>query len=153
MDKLYKTDLIPISNIRSVSVKPYSAKILRKDAISFNAPIVGETYIIRMLLRQWGSGSAENAYLKHFGAYKAKTGDTAETLVDAFIANAIINFRREPTTLFTFTKENIGADCKLIITEYTQPWVLGKQQGRPLDYSIQFVKSITLVMKIMHGEL
>lgn len=137
-----KSDLIPINNIRSVSVKPYAPKCLRKDSITFATPVVGETYIIRFLIRSWGSGSAENQYFKHVGSYKAVTGDTADTLVDKFIASATANFAREPQQLFTFTKE-LGAttaDSKLIVTEYEQPWVQGKQQGRGLDYSIQFVK-------------
>jgi hypothetical protein len=137
-----KTDLIPIDKIRSVSVKPYAPKCLRKDSISFAAPVVGETYIIRLLIRSWGSGSAENQYFKHVGSYKAKTGDTADTLVDAFIASAAVNFAREPQQNFTFAKElgATAADSKLIISEIDQTWVQGKQQGRGLDYSIQFVK-------------
>lgn len=137
-----KTDLIPISNIRSVKSSAYAPKCLRKDSITFATPVVGETYIIRFLIRSWGSGSAENQYFKHIGAYKAKTGDTATTLVDAFIANAAVSFAREPQQLFTFTKElgATAADTKLIVSEVEQPWVQGKQQGRNLDYTIQFVK-------------
>jgi len=140
LGKLVSSPRIPLSKIRSVKSTAYSPKCLRKDAISFSTPVVGETYIIRFVMRQWGSGSAENQYFKHVGAYKAKTGDDAEDIVDAMIANAAVNFSRESSTMFTFSKENSGADAKLIVTEYAQPWVKGKQQGRPLDYTIQFVK-------------
>lgn len=135
-----KTDSIPIANIRYVKSTPYAPKCLRKDAITFATPIVGQTYTIRFLIRQWGSGSAENQYFKHVGSYKAKTGDDAEDIVDAMIVNATKNFAREPLPLFTFTKEGSGATAKLIITEIKTPHVTGKQQGRGLDYTVQFVK-------------
>jgi hypothetical protein len=135
-----KTDSIPVANIRSVKSTPYSPKVLRKDEITFDAPIPGQTYTIRFLIRQWGSGSAEDQYFKHVGSYKAKTGDDAEDLVDAMIVNATKNFAREPLPLFTFTKQGTGATASLIVSEVATPWVIGKSQGRGLNYSIQFVK-------------
>lgn len=138
--KEVKTPSIPIANIRYVKSTAYVPKCLRKDAITFDVPIVGQTYTIRFLIRSWGSGSAEDQYFKHVGSYKAKTNDTAEDIVDAMITNATANFAREPLSLFTFTKEGSGATTKLIVTEVQTPWVLGKSQGRGLDYSIQFVK-------------
>lgn len=138
--KTVKTDSIPIANIRYTKSTAYVPKCLRKDVITFDAPIVGQTYTIRFLIRSWGSGSAEDQYFKHVGSYKAKTGDDAEDLVDAMITNATANFAREPLPLFTFTKEGSGANTKLIVTEVQTPWVLGKSQGRGLDYTIQFVK-------------
>ena len=47
-----KTDSIPIANIRSVTSKAYKPKKLRKDSISFTAPVAGQTYTIRFLIRQ-----------------------------------------------------------------------------------------------------
>ena len=140
LGKETKTDSIPIANIRSVTSKAYAPKCLRKDAITFDAPIAGQTYTIRFLIRQWGSGSAEDQYFKHVGSYKAKTGDDAEDIVDAMIVNATKNFAREPLALFTFTKEGAGATTKLIVTEVQTPFVVGKSQGRGLNYEIQFVK-------------
>ncbi len=140
LGKETKTDSIPIDNIRSVTSKAYQPKCLRKDAITFDAPIAGQTYTIRFLIRQWGSGSAEDQYFKHVGSYKAKAGDDAEDLVDAMIVNATKNFAREPLQLFTFTKEGSGATTKLIVTEVQTPFVVGKSQGRGLNYEIQFVK-------------
>lgn len=140
LGKETKTDSIPIDNIRSVTSKAFAPKCLRKDAITFDAPIAGQTYTIRFLIRQWGSGSAEDQYFKHVGSYKAKTGDDAEDIVDAMITNATKNFAREPLALFTFTKEGSGSGTKLIVTEVQTPFVTGKSQGRGLNYEIQFVK-------------
>ena len=136
-----KTDNIPIANIRSVTSKAYKPKQLRKDSIAFAAPVSGQTYTIRFLIRNWGSGSAEDQYFKHVGSYKAKAGDDAEDLVDAMIVNATKNFAREPLPLFKFTKSGTGATAKLIVEEVQAPFVVGKQQGRGLNYDIQFVKA------------
>ena len=135
-----KSDIIPIANIRSIKSLAVKPKVLRKDEISFAVPVPGQTYTIRFLLRSWGSGSAEDQYFKYVGSYKAKAGDTAEALVNAMIVNATKNFAREPIPMFKFTKSGTGASAKLVVEEVETPWVLGKQQGRALDYSIQFVK-------------
>jgi hypothetical protein len=134
------TPIIPIDAIVSAKVIGYAAKTLRKDTITFAAPVVGQTYTLRIVFRNWGSGSAENQYIKNVGSYKAKTGDTQESLVDAFIASAAINFAREPIELLKFTKNSTGSSATLSIEEVAQPFVRGKQQGRPLNYYIQYVE-------------
>jgi len=138
--KVVKTDLIPLSKIKKLSTTSYVPRKLRKDTITFATPVVGQTYTLRILFRQWGSGSSENQYFKYVGSYKAKTGDTQQTLVDAFIASATVNFAREPVQLLTFSKNGSGTIATLSITEVAQPFVRGKQQGCPLDYTIHFVK-------------
>lgn len=137
-----KSDLIPIKNIRSIKSLAYKAKALRKDSITFDAPVAGQVYTIRLLIRGWGSLSAEDQYFKYVGSYKAKVGDDAEDVVDAMIASAAKSFSREPIKLFTFTKTGTGASAALVVEEVGMPWVLGKQQSRPLDYSIQFAKIV-----------
>lgn len=134
------TPIIPISAIKSAKLVAYAPKTLRKDTITFSAPVVGQTYTLRIVFRNWGSGSSENQYFKNVGSYKAKTGDTQETLVNAFIASAAVNFAREPIQLLTFTKNGSGGSATLSIEEIAQPFVRGKQQGRPLNYYIQYVK-------------
>jgi hypothetical protein len=129
------TPLIPLSKIKSVSSKAYAAKTLRQDTITINTAVVGQTYNIRIVFRNWGSGSAENQYFKYTGTYKCKTGDTTTTIATALHDLAEINFAREAVPLLSFTTS--GAD--IVITEVAQPWVKGKQQGRPLNYYFQFV--------------
>ena len=77
------TPLIPISKIKSVSSKAYAAKVLRSDTITINTAVVGQTYNIRFVFRNWGSGSSENQYFKYSGTYKAVTGDTTTTIATA----------------------------------------------------------------------
>lgn len=132
------TPLIPISKIKSVSSKAYAAKRLRSDTITINTAVVGQTYNIRFVFRNWGSGSAENQYFKYSGTYKAVTGDTPTTIATALTALAVTNFAREATPLLTIT----SAGAVITITEIAQPFVKGKQQGRPLNYYFQFVPII-----------
>lgn len=129
------TPLIPISKIKSVSSKAYAAKRLRSDTITINTAVVGQTYNIRFVFRNWGSGSAENQYFKYSGTYKAVTGDTPTTIATALTALAVTNFAREATPLLTIT----SSGAVITITEIAQPFVKGKQQGRPLNYYFQFV--------------
>ena len=128
------TPLIPISKIKSISSKAYAAKTLRSDKIAINTAVVGQTYNIRIVFRNWGSGSSENQYFKYTGTYKCKTGDTTSTIAAALKALADVNFAREAVTLLTFSVST----NELTITEVAQPFVKGKQQGRPLDYYFQF---------------
>lgn len=138
-NSVVSTPIIPISAIKSAKLIGYAAKTLRKDTITFDAPVAGQTYTLRIVFRNWGSGSSENQYFKNVGSYKAKTGDDQEDLVNAFIASAAINFAREPIQLLKFTKNSTGASATLSIEEVAQPFVRGKQQGRPLNYYIQYV--------------
>ena len=127
--------LIPISKIKSISSKAYAAKTLRSDKIAINTAVVGQTYNIRIVFRNWGSGSSENQYFKYTGTYKCKTGDTTSTIAAALKALADVNFAREAVPLLTFSVST----NELTITEVAQPFVKGKQQGRPLNYYFQFV--------------
>lgn len=126
---------IPVSAIKSVVPVKYAAKTLRSDKIAINTAVVGQTYNIRIVFRNWGSGSAENQYFKYTGTYKCKTGDTTSTIAAALKALADVNFAREPIPLLTFSVSG----NELTITEVAQPFVKGKQQGRPLNYYFQFV--------------
>lgn len=134
-----KSDYIPMDNIRGVKATAFTPRVFRKDEITISNIIAGQDYILRFLFRDWGSGSPENQYFKHVGAYRAKTGDTAEDIINALMDLATKNFAREPEPLLTFSKVGTGAATKLVVTELAQEWVLGKKQGRPLNYVIQFV--------------
>ena len=96
------TPLIPISKIKSISSKAYAAKTLRSDTIAVNTAVVGQTYNVRIVFRNWGSGSAENQYFKYTGTYKCKTGDTVATIMESLKSLATINFAREATPLLSF---------------------------------------------------
>jgi len=134
-----KSDRIAFDKIRSIKALSYVAKTYRTDKLAIVAGdiVAGQDYIIRILFRDWGSGSAENQLFKHVGAYRAKAGDTAATIVDALVALGNANFAREDYPALSFAKEAVTD--KLVITEQPQPWVLGKKQARNLNYVIQLL--------------
>lgn len=134
-----KSDKISFDKIRSIKALTYVPKTYRVDKLSIVAGdiVAGQDYIIRILFRDWGSGSPENQQFKHVGAYKAKTGDDAADIVDALVALGTSNFAREDFPSLSFAKEAVTN--KLVITEQPQPWVLGKKQGRNLNYVIQLL--------------
>lgn len=127
----YLSDKITLANIRKIKAIAYTPKVLRQDKITISAPVVGQEYIIGVTFRSWGSGSQENTYYKHIGAYKAVTGNTATTIVDKMVELGTKNFSREPGRLLTFAKESTNI---LVITEVAQDWQLGTSQGHNLDY-------------------
>lgn len=133
---LMKSDRIPVDKIRNIKAIKAVPRVLRQDKIEITNVVAGQVYSIRVLFREWGSGSAEDQYVKHIGAYKAKAADTAEDIVDALVELGTKNLSREAANYLTFTKEAVTN--KLVITEVAQPWVMGKKQGRPLNYVLMF---------------
>lgn len=135
------SDRIPIGNVRATSAKKYVAKSYRQDTISLAADniVVGQSYALKFMFRNWGSGSAENQYLKVVGGYIAETGDTAEDVFTAIKTLAEKAFAKEPYPTLSFAVSGTGTNATLVITEVAQPWALGKMQGRMLDYTILFI--------------
>lgn len=143
----YLSDKVTVANIRMIKAIPYASKVLRQDKVTISAPVVGQTYILGVNFRSWGSGSQENQEYKHIGAYTAVTGDTATTIVDKMVELGTKNFSRNPTQLLTFAKESTNI---LVVTEVAQPWDLGKAEGRNLDYVLR-VAPITVSGVETHG--
>lgn len=139
--QLVKSDYIDYAKVRSIKASTYRPHMLRRDEITMDADniVAGQDYIIRILFRGWGSGSPEDQYFKFLGAYRAKAGDTAEDVLGALVKSGVKNFAREDQDLLDFSLEGSGATAKMIVSEKPQEWVLGKKQGYPLNYVIQFV--------------
>lgn len=135
------SDRITIDNVRQVTAKSYIPRTYRSDTISLASTnvVVGQEYGLKIIFRNWGSGSAENQYIKVIGGYVAQTGDDAEDIFDAIKANADLTFAKEPYPLLSFAVSGSGASATLVVTELAQPFALGKMQGRQLDYTILFV--------------
>ena len=134
LGQLIKSDRIVVNNIRKIKALAWTPRVLGQHKLEVTAVEAGQIYSVRIIFRQWGSGSQEDQYVKHIGAYKAKTGDDAADIVDALVTLGTANLSRESANYLTFAKEAVTN--KLVITEVAQPWVLGKRQGRPLDYKI-----------------
>lgn len=135
------SDKISLDKIRHIKASSYTPKVYREDKITIGDPIVGQEYIIAVNFRNWGSGSVENTYYKHIGAYKAKTGDTNVTLVDKFVELGNANFARETYPYLSFAKEAVTN--KLVITEQPHPWELGKMEGHSLHYDFKVLPIVS----------
>lgn len=139
--KKVSSDRIPIGKVRAASAKATVAKTYRTDTISIASGnvVVGQEYSIKMVFRNWGSGSAENQYPRIIGGYVAKTGDDAEDIFTAIAANGNAIMKREAWPMVNFTVSGTGSSATLVITEQPQKWILGKMQARQLDYTITFI--------------
>lgn len=140
-----RSDLIPLKNIEyAVATKPAS-RPLKKVEVTLDStlnggdPIVGQEYILRFTFYNLGLGGPENQYIKNGGAYRVKTGDTAETVLKALKSLAETNFSREAYPMVTFTISGTGATTKLVIEEVPQPWVRGKRQASQINFAVNTV--------------
>lgn len=130
-----KSDLIYKNKIRFAKSNPATPAVLRTDTVTIGTPVAGQDYIIRIVFREWGSGSPENQYIKHVGAVKATSTMTDAQLAAALADVATKNFVHEASATLKFEATNEV----LTITELEQPFVLGKRSGKPLNYVIQLV--------------
>lgn len=140
-DSVFVSDVIYPERVRKVTSQTYEAEQLRSVTVGSITATAGVDYILDIFIYEHGSLSREDVYIK-FGAYKAKTGDNAEAIVDGLIASLNRNFSREPgatpTTnpLFTFTKSGTGASAALVITAKSQPYIRGKKFGRGIYFDV-----------------
>lgn len=137
-----RSDLIPIKNVEYAVATGPKSRPLKRQVVAFDPsinggnPIVGQEYILRFTFYNLGMGGPENQYIKLGGAYRAKTGDTAATVMAALKALSDKNFSREAYPYVTITDP---ADGTLVIEEMPQPWVLGKRQASQVNFNIQAV--------------
>lgn len=139
---LLSSDVVDPSKILFAKSVPYQAPVLGSTTISGITANANTLYTIEVVIRQFGSLSPENEYVKK-AFYKAKTGDNAENIVDGLVKSLARNFKREEPTqstttaytdasavvtqepdnaYFAFTKTGAGASAALVITEKTT-WV------------------------------
>ena len=96
-----KVDPYKVSAAASVDFKP---RVEHAVTVSDITATAGELYQIAVIFKEYGSLSVENEYIKK-GFYKAKTGDTAEDVVDGLIkslARSIARDQPSPGTTFTY---------------------------------------------------
>lgn len=131
------SDIVNPKNLISAKSVPYAAPVLGTATVSGITANANSLYTVEITIRQFGSYSPENEYVKK-AFYQSKTGDTAENIVDGLVKSLARNFRREePTTnatfaytsagavvtqepdnlYFTFAKTGTGASAALVITE------------------------------------
>lgn len=108
------------------------------DATTVVDGLIGQSLSIKFLMREWGSGSAEDQQYFYINT-KVVSGDTAETIFTRLADLATNTFNQSGIQYFDFTVVGTGNAATLQITELPQPWVQNKRRGRPLNYDIFFV--------------
>lgn len=138
-----RSDLIPVKNI--VYVKKKSATDLQEKlakvtvkladaALNENGlPIVGQDYVLNIVLRQFYGMSDEDQYFK-FGCVHVTKGMTKEDFFTTLKDSLTKNFSRDLEECFAFT---IGDDNEsLVIQELEQPWHLGTYAQERVQFEV-----------------
>lgn len=123
-----RSALIPVKNIayiKAVSAEDLQDK-LKKVVVTLNKDVndgnlvIGQDYIVRIVLRQFYGMSDEDQYFK-FGCVHVTKSMTAEQFYKKMAESLTKNFSRELGTYLTFE----GTADGLVIQEVEQPWSLG----------------------------
>lgn len=157
---LVTSDIVNPRNILYAKSKEYTAAVLGSATVSGLTVNVNTLYTIEMVVKQFGSLSPENEYVKK-AFYKAITGDDQENIVDGLVQSLARNWsREEPTTgeteaytlkdlsviqiptnkYFSFAKTGAAATAALVITEKSdwlnEGYVVGKMTRTNLDFYV-----------------
>lgn len=144
-DSLIRSDLFKATDIISAksTISTAMARDLKKyeitldSAVNSGAPVAGQDYIFRVLIKNYIGLSENDQYVK-FGAVRATTGMTAATFYKELKASLVLNFSRELSTMFTFTLDDETTPTKITIEEVEQEWMLGKFESLPINFDFQF---------------
>jgi hypothetical protein len=141
------SDVIDPANVLRYVALPSRPAVMKQITVSaIEVPVVGETYIVDLEMRNVGSLSAVDKRTVH-AEYVAQTGNTAQNVVDGLIAGLNASFRKFPgataTTnpFFTFVRGSSGATSTLVITEKEQDIELGKKEPRGQIFNVFFKRS------------
>lgn len=157
-DTVVKSPLIPVKNVSYVKVtkaedmrKPLKVQVVELNSkVNGGAPIAGQDYVLRIVLRQFYGMGEEDVYFKE-GLVHATKGMTAaefyEEMVDSlnksFSREVGANLKSNPYLNFEVlsgAKSVYDPDAKntatktagIVITEKEQPWTLGIEQQEPV---------------------
>lgn len=167
-------DLIMPEKVIYASSKQGVARVAKVVTISDITVEVGKLYTVAIVISGHGSLSVENEYIKE-GFYKAKTGDSAENIVDGLIKSLARGFTREPvlpgtfTTYteagggttrlvdnysFAFSKTGTGATAALVVTEkdwLPSYYVTGKKDKLVMPFRVEARFNETPTFTVVEG--
>lgn len=123
--------LIDVDKITKATLTKYAnlCTKLHSKIITINEAVVGQTYTIKVLLRNY-IGMSEDDTTVRIGAFTAKTGATTSTIAAGLAASLIANTKNEK--LFSVSVAN----NVITITEVEQDWVLGKMPVAIVHFDI-----------------
>lgn len=142
-DGLIRTDLINKKNLISATATRYDTfqrglgkwEIALNTSVNKGNPIAGQTYMVRINIKEWGGPGPDSQYGK-YGIVRATSGMTTKDFYTKLKQSLVNNFSREPIPLFNFSLDSDGSPTKIIIEEIEQPWTLGIKESRPLMATI-----------------
>lgn len=136
---LIRTDLIDVDSVcyAKLTKKEELQRKLRKATISLDPnvnsgnPIVGQDYIVRILIHNYLAPGDTNVAIKH-GAVHAVAGMTATVFYQKLAKSLEMNFSREPQPLLSFKATATGVE----VTELEQPYVVGFMSQEPVNFEV-----------------
>lgn len=151
LGNIVSSDTIHPDRVKSAKSVGFEAAVLKEytiggaggDAIIAD---VNTLYTVNLEIKNFGSLSPENTYLKQ-GYYKAKSADDAEAVVDGLIVSLNRNFAREVganatyNPWFEFSKSGTGATAELVVAEKAD-WLSNYDPDKMTRKSIDFTVDI-----------
>lgn len=136
---LTRTDIIDVDQIMYARITDRSElrTKLKKATVSLDAnvnggnPIVGQDYILRVVLHNYLAPGDTNWTVKH-GCVHAVAGMDAETFYKKLAKSLEMNFSREIQPLLTFKATATGVE----IEEVEQPWNLGHMAQETVNFQL-----------------
>ena len=134
-----RTDLIDVDKVcyARLTKKAELQRKLKKATISLDAnvnggnPIVGQDYIVRILIHNYLAPGDTNVAIKH-GAVHAVAGMTPAVFYQKLAKSLEMNFSREVQPLLTFE----ATDGGVVVTEVVQPYVVGFMAQEPVNFEV-----------------
>lgn len=136
---LIRTDLIDVASVcyARITKKEELQRKLRKATISLDPnvnggnPIVGQDYLVRILIHNYLAPGDTNVAIKH-GAVHAVAGMTPAVFYQKLAKSLEMNFSRELQPLLTFKATATGVE----VTEVVQPYIVGFLSQEPVNFEV-----------------
>lgn len=134
-----RTDLIKVSSIRQAKTNSYDElkRPLQKWEVSLaqdvngGAPIAKQEYLLRVIIKEYGSMSPES-YLTKYGQVYVTPGMAASDFYKKMVQSLNDAFKAYDIQYFKFSLDDNSSATKIIIEEQAQPWVLGLKSSDPI---------------------
>lgn len=136
---MIRTDLIDVDKVcyAKLTKKEYFQRKLKKATIKLDPnvnsgkPIVGQDYIVRILIHNYLAPGDTNVAIKH-GAVHAVAGMEPEDFYKKLAKSLEMNFSREVQPLLTFEATTTG----VVVTEVIQPYIVGFMAQEPVNFEV-----------------
>lgn len=137
---LTRTDLIDINKICYVNITPAEALVTKlKEAtiklspdVNGGTPIVGQDYIVRIIIRNYLAPGDNTWTVKHGAVHVTTKTTDPQKFYEKLAESLTMNFSREVQPLLEFEATPEGVK----VTEVEQPWNLGLMSQDTVNFEI-----------------